>query len=183
LDVPVTVTDPDGDPLQLTAFSALTNQAFPRFATFTDHGDGTGVFHFAPGTGDRGDYSLTLQAQDNGDGDGPGASLTSSYTLIVTVVSPNDPPVLAPINNQVAVIGAPFALTARVSDIDQDQLQFSLGGLPADATLTPGVTYGTATLSWMPTAAEAGNYTVTIGVRDDGNGGTPPRPPPPPTLP
>src|SRR5262249_22090765 len=50
LDVPVHAADPDGDPLVLTA------QALPRFATLTDHGDGTGTLHFAPGVGDLGDY-------------------------------------------------------------------------------------------------------------------------------
>ena len=48
-----------------------------------------------------------------------------------------------------------FGLTARVADIDQDKLTFSLNGLPADATLRPGVTYGAAVLSWTPTAADA----------------------------
>src|SRR5262249_8543710 len=41
LDLPVTVTDPDGDPLVLTALNAITNQPFPRFATFTDNHDRT----------------------------------------------------------------------------------------------------------------------------------------------
>jgi hypothetical protein len=171
LDVPVTVTDADGDALQLTAINALTNMPFPRFATFTDNGNGTGVFHFAPGAGDRGNYSITLQARDSGDGLGPAAVLTATYTFTVTVVSPNDPPVLAPFNDQLALAGNAFSLTAHAADIDQDALHYSLTGLPAEATLTPGVTYGTATLAWTPSAAEVGNYTVTIGVTDDGNGG------------
>ncbi len=171
VDVPVVVTDPDGDPLVLSAVNALTNQPLPRFVTFTDLGDGQGVFHFAPGAGDRGDYSLTLVAQDDGDLDGPTAVRTSAFTFIVTVVSPNDPPVLAPINDRVSLPGDLFSVTAVASDIDQDALTFTVEGLPAEATITPGVTYGTATLNWTPTAADVGTYTVTIGVSDDGNGG------------
>ncbi len=174
LDVPVKVVDPDGDPVTLTATNALTNQPFPRFGTFTDNGDGTGVFHFAPGTGDRGNYSITLTATDNGDGDGSGAVLSANDTFVVTVVSLNDPPVLAAVNGQVALAGSAFTLTAKASDIDQDKLTYSLSGLPAEAALTPGVSYGTANLNWTPSANEVGSYNVTIGVTDDGDGGSSP---------
>ena len=60
--------------------------------------------------------------------------LTSTHTFVVTVVSANDPPVLAPINGQVALAGAAF--TSRpTSDIYQDKLTFRFTGLPAEATL------------------------------------------------
>src|SRR5262249_41081543 len=121
---------------------------------------------------DRGNYNITLKAKDGGDG--AGAVLTSSYTFTVTVVSPNDPPVLAPINGQVAVVGTPIHLTIRTSDIDQDDLTYSLTGLPTSATLTPGVLYGTAVLSWTPGDGDTGSHTVTVGVHDDGNGGVAP---------
>src|SRR5262249_10212675 len=116
----------------------------------------------------------TLQAKDNGDGDGPAAVLTSAFTLVVTVVSPNNPPVLAPINGQAAVVGDPFSLTVRTTDADQDALHFSLSGLPAQATLTPGVTDGTAVVSWTPAVGDTGDHTVTVTVTDDGNGGVAP---------
>src|SRR5262249_2494159 len=43
-------------------------------------------------------------------------------------------------------------------------------GLPAAATLTPGASYGTATLTWTPQAADRGSYTVTFTVTDEGHG-------------
>jgi hypothetical protein len=42
-------------------------QALPRFVTFVDNGNGTGLFTFQPGLGDRGNYA-NLFATDNGDG-------------------------------------------------------------------------------------------------------------------
>ncbi len=172
LTLPATAIDPDGDPVVLSATNALTNMPFPSFATFVDNGNGNGVFHFAPLTGDRGNYSIVLRAADNGDGAGEAGVLSSTYTFIVTVVSANEPPVLAPINSQVALTGTAFTYTVHSSDTYQDPLTFSFTGLPAEATLTPAVTYGTALLSWTPTAAEAGNYTVTVTVTD--NAITPP---------
>ncbi len=62
LELPVAVTDPDGDPLTLTV------TGLPAFASFTDNGDGTGRFRFAPLTGDRGDYEIALTASDGHDG-------------------------------------------------------------------------------------------------------------------
>ncbi len=174
LDVPVTVTDPNGQPLTLAASNALTNMPLPPFVTFTDNGDGTGVFHLAPTIYQPGNYALTLHATDTGGNQGAAAALTSTYTFVVTIVSANVPPQLAPINGQVALVDNAFTLTARASDIYQDALHFSLGGLPADASLTPGVSYGTAVLNWMPTAQEAGTYQVTVQVTDTTNGSTPP---------
>ncbi len=174
LDVPVTVSDPNGQALTLTASNALTNAPLPGFVTFTDNGNGTGDFHFAPTIYEPGNYSIVLSATDTGGSQGPGAALTSTYTFVVTVVSPNAPPLLAPINGQVALVGDTFSLTTRASDIYQDALGYSLSGLPSSATLKPGVTYGTAVLTWTPTSSQTGSYSVTVTVTDTTNTSSPP---------
>jgi hypothetical protein len=46
LDIPISASDPDGGPV------ALTLDRGPGFASLTDHGDGTGVLHLAPGAAD-----------------------------------------------------------------------------------------------------------------------------------
>jgi hypothetical protein len=61
LEVPINVTDPDGNPLNLR-FDGL-----PRFASFIPGGNGSGILRLAPGDRDRGDYVVTLVAADNGD--------------------------------------------------------------------------------------------------------------------
>ena len=164
--LPVTVTDPNGQALTLTAIDALNNMPLPSFVTFTDNGNGTGLFSFAPTIFEPGNYSLTLEATDTGGSQGAAAALTSSYTFVVTVVSPNAPPQLAPINGQFALTGATFNFTALASDVYQDPLSYSIGGLPNGATITPSVTYGSAIISWSPTSAQEGTYTVTATVTD-----------------
>src|SRR5262249_1491600 len=136
--------------------------------------DGTGVFHVAPTANDRGDYSLQLDATDNGDGDGIWARLTTNYTFIVSATVPNVPPVLDHVGDKVAVPGQAFALPLRASDTDQEPPHFPVRGLPVGVTIVPGSTYGTATLNWTPGILNRGNYTATITVTDEGNGtGTP----------
>ena len=63
----VQATDPDGDPLVLTA-AGTTDLGLPNFATFVDHGDGTGTFAFSPGPDDGGNFTITLTATDDGGG-------------------------------------------------------------------------------------------------------------------
>ena len=56
-------------------------------------------------------------------------------------------------------------------DLDQEPLQYSVAGLPAAATITPGPVYGTAAIQWTPQASDIGTYNVTVSVQDGGNGG------------
>ena len=163
LDVPVHVVDPDGDPVTLAV------AGLPAFATFIDHGDGTGNFHFAPGLPDLGNYTITLQATDDGrGGQTPVLSAIESFVLAVHVAS--EPPHLDYIGDKVAKIGSPFQLTVHATELDQQPLTFSADGLPAGATITPSAIYGQATVSWVPTADDAGVYGVTFHVTNTGNG-------------
>jgi hypothetical protein len=170
LPVTIAATDEDGNPLQLSATDARPGFDIPDFATFTDNGDGTGQLVFAPGRGDRGDYSITVRATDDGDGGGEKAELTGEFTFVVSVDSPNEEPEMAHVGNRVAVVGQLFQVPIRVSDLDEDNLTYSVTGLPAAATITAGAVYGTATLNWTPTAGDLGARNVTIVVTDSGNG-------------
>ena len=67
----VSATDPDADPLTLSASD------LPSFATFADDGDGTGTLTFAPEEGDVGVYNLTVTASDG--------TLSDSQSVSVTV--------------------------------------------------------------------------------------------------
>src|SRR6266571_4300197 len=165
LEVPVATTDPDGNPLVLTA------SGLPRFGSFVDNGDGTGLFRFAPGAGDRGDYTVTLTATDNGDGEGARAVLSGSTSFVLTARSLSEAPVLDWIGDQVAVVGQTLRFAIQAHDLDQDPLTFSATGLPAGATLTPDPFYGRAILEWTPTAATLGAYPLTFTVADNGNNG------------
>ena len=170
LDVPVRVTDADGNVITITAVSAIPGFSIPYFAVLTDNGDGTGLLRFTPGAGDRGDYSISVSASDDGDGGGDGAVLVDTVTFVVSVESENDPPVLAYVGDRVAVADDPFELVVRSDDLDGESLTFSVTGLPPAATLTPGAVYGTAVLNWTPQASDVGDYSVEVSVTDEGNG-------------
>ncbi len=171
-DQAVEAIDPDGNPVTLSVENGIPGFALPSFVTLTDNGGGNGILHFNPPAGNRGTYTLTLLATDDGDGLGPAGVQTGTYTFVVTVDSATQLPVLDYIGDQVAVIGQPFTLDVNASESDQDNLTYAVSGLPAAAVLTPATSYGTATLNWTPTAADSGAHQVTFTVTDTGNGTT-----------
>jgi len=58
LELTITATDPDGDPI------TLTMENLPNGASFTDNGDGTGKFSWTPDFGDAGTYTPEITADD-----------------------------------------------------------------------------------------------------------------------
>ncbi len=145
LEIPVNVTDADGNPLDLVV------SGLPAFATYTRNpsadGVATGVIRLAPGEGQRGDYTLTVTARDNGDGQ-VNQVQTVSKSFVVTVRSLSEAPVLTAPTELVAVAGQWLSLPLSVSDADQDALSWSVSGLPAGAQLLTGTAYGQAVLQW-----------------------------------
>jgi hypothetical protein len=75
LDIPVSATDPDADPLLLSLDRALD------FVTLTDHGDGTGSLHLAPTWADVQpcSYPIRMIAEDN--------SLADAISLRVKILT------------------------------------------------------------------------------------------------
>jgi len=161
LDIPVSATDADGNPITLTI------NGLPSFATFTQGANGQGSLHFAPPAGVRGDYTVTVVANDNGDGD-PNQVQAQSVSFVLTVRSLTMPPRFTLPTSVVAVAGQLLSLPIQVSDDDQDALSIIANGLPTGAQLVRNAQYGSATLSWTPTAAQLGSYNVSIAVTDSG---------------
>ena len=111
-----------------------------------------------------------MVASDNGDGGGKAAMLSATQSFVLSVHSPNEPPHLDLIGDRVAVIGQTMTIPDSGERPRSGPTDLHALGLPAGATLTPGTTYGTANVSWAPTAADAGVYGVTFQVADSGNG-------------
>jgi hypothetical protein len=89
-----------------------------------------------------------------------------NLSFSASATAPNTAPVLAPIANQVLILGQTLSLTASANDTDlpPQTLTFSLGsGAPAGATIGPV----SGQLSWMPTNAPATN-TLSVIVTDNG---------------
>lgn len=73
LDAGITATDDPGNTIKLTASN------LPDFATFTDNGNGSGIFHLTPTSSHIGSVAVMLKAVDN-----YGAESAKSIKLVVT---------------------------------------------------------------------------------------------------
>ncbi|MBS1213204.1 MAG: hypothetical protein H6R26_1821 [Proteobacteria bacterium] len=169
LSINVTASDPDGNPVTLSAAPS----PLPGGATFSATG-GNGTFTWPTAPGDVGTYSVTFTAKDK-----PAdvaKSLLTSQTVSISVVpassSANHAPVLDVIPSpQTATVGQALQFTVTASDPDDDNLKYLAANLPAGASLVEnGMVDGKwkATFSWTPTADQTGqSYTASITVRDD----------------
>ena len=77
LSFTVTASDPDGDPVALSA------SAVPEGATFTDHGNNTGTFSWTPGSTQSGSHVVAFSGND-----GHGATGTATTAITVNDVTP-----------------------------------------------------------------------------------------------
>ncbi len=149
-------SDPDGDPLTVTAASAPNG-------TVTIRPDGT--LDYTPNPNFNGTETITYTISD-----GNGGFATSTVTVTVTAV--NDAPVATPIapqqKNDSDTVNLPVA--GNFSDLDGNPLTFSATGLPAGLTISPaGVISGT--IDRNASQVNGGVYSVTV-TAIDGNGGT-----------
>ncbi|WP_353955672.1 putative Ig domain-containing protein [uncultured Sphingobium sp.] len=171
LEIPVSATDADGNPLVLALRNESPFRPLPDFITFVDNGDGTGKIRVAPGANARGDHVVILTATD--DGDGTGEPLAGGYAFTIKVTSPNEAPEIGYIGDVVAVIGETMKVIVNVTDMDQDALTYAVAGLPG-ATITPTSVYGRALIEWTPTLAQAGTHDALVTVTDSGSGAVTP---------
>jgi uncharacterized delta-60 repeat protein len=153
VDVGISATDADGDPLTFT----LSGE--PSFATLTDHGGGTATLTLTPGFDDAGSYTgVTVTVSDSIDSD--------SETFTITVTDTNRAPVLDAIGDQTVAEADTVDVGISATDADSDSLTFTLSGEPSFATLTDHGD-GTATLTLAPGLDRAGVYPgVTVTVSD-----------------
>ncbi|GAA0477594.1 hypothetical protein GCM10009096_19360 [Parasphingorhabdus litoris] len=160
-DTPVTVavltndSDPDGDPLTITAASTPDG-------TVVVNPDGT--LTFTPAENFNGQAVVTYTVSD-----GQGGTATATLTVDVTAV--NDAPeslaipdVINEDNQSVSVDVGKF-----FSDVDGDTLAFSATGLPAGLSIDPATGIVSGTIDRDASQPNGGVYSVTItGTDPDG---------------
>jgi CshA-type fibril repeat protein len=160
-DVPVTVavltndSDPDGDPLMITAASS-------QDGTVVVNPDGT--LTFTPAENFNGEALVTYTVSD-----GQGGVATA--TLTVDVVAVNDAPESLSIpnitnedNQSVSVDTSSF-----FSDLDGDTLSFDVTGLPAGLNIDPATGIISGTIDRDASQPNGGIYSVTVtGTDPDG---------------
>ncbi|MGH9866670.1 MAG: FG-GAP-like repeat-containing protein [Candidatus Polarisedimenticolia bacterium] len=153
LQVAIAATDPDADPVALTA------TGLPPFAAFVDRGGGSGTLTFSPVLAEVGSYgAIRIEASDG--------LFHSTVPVPLTVVPFNDPPTLHPIGNRTAFEGFTVRYTIAASDLDGDALSFSIAGLPGFGSFNVVPGRNLTILELSPVLHDAGAYPVTVSVSD-----------------
>ena len=151
LTFPVSASDPDGDPVTISA-SNLPTGAWFNSADWT--------FNWIPAYGQAGNYTVTFTARDNGT---PALQVGQPVTLTVGHV--NRPPVLGAIANASVDEGQTLTFTVTATDPDGDPLTFAAANLPPGATFDPA----SQVFSWTPDFGQSGVWPdIEFSVTDGG---------------
>jgi len=152
LNLVITATDADADPLE------LFTTALPGTATFIDNGDNTGTFDWTPGFTDEGIYQVTFSVTD-------GIDTVSELVDITVNDAGNQAPVLVAIEAQTVAEGGNLNLSISASDPDATIPTLSATDVPLNATFTDNLD-GTGTFDFNPDLTQAGIYSVTFKAFD-----------------
>ncbi|MBZ0108078.1 MAG: FG-GAP-like repeat-containing protein [Candidatus Scalindua rubra] len=153
LDVPVSAADPENDAITLSVSN------LPSFGSFTDNGNGAGMFVFTPGLEDSGYYVIIVVASD-------GINQTSeSFTLKVNIT--DQPPVITVIDDKEMDSGDSLNVYVSAEDPDLDAITLSATDLPPFAALTDNGD-GTGIISINPTQNDDGNFLLTFNASGGG---------------
>ncbi len=150
----VTGGDVDGDSLVISA-------DVPSFVSLVDNGDGSGVITVNPGFDASGIYSATITITDNGT-----PSLTDSDTFTITVDNVNRNPNIDPIDDVFMNEGETETITITSGDVDGDGV-VTIADLPPFASFVDNGD-GTGLISLSPDFDDAGNYSGSVSITDDG---------------
>ena len=150
LTVAVTASDPDGE-----AIASLAATGLPAGASFTPGaGNTSGTLSWTPGFTQAGSYVVTFTASN---------AQSGSTSTTITIANTDRAPVVSAPSTASGTEGALLTLAVTAADPDADAIaSLSATGLPAGASFTPGAGNNSGTLSWTPTAGQAGGYTVTF---------------------
>jgi RHS repeat-associated protein len=123
----------------------------------------TGRIDWTPTAGQVGPQTLVLAAAD-----ALGASAVQTFTVTVQAQLPDLPPIFQSTPLRLATQGVTYIYTPQVLEPEGDPVQFTL------VLGAPGMTInaGTGQITFAPTAANLGNYNITIkGTDPAGNAG------------
>jgi len=147
LDFTVSATDADaGDTLTYSAAN------LPFGASFTA---ASRTFSWAPTTAQSGTYAVKFSVTDG--------QVEVSETITISVsASTNHAPELSVIGDKSVAEGQSLGFSVSATDIDGGTLTYSVASLPS------GANFVNRLFSWVPTYSQAGSYSVTFTVTDNG---------------
>ena len=141
----------------------LTTTGLPANASFTDNGDNTGTFIFAPVAGQEGFDTLGFLATDEGT-----PALSGLLDVEIRVVGVNIPPVLNPIGAQSVKEGDILTIILTGYDPDSTMIPFfsvdTSQLLGASSLVDSG--NGTAVFTYVPNFISSGLRNVTFRIHD-----------------
>ncbi|HLA38462.1 MAG TPA: putative Ig domain-containing protein, partial [Candidatus Glassbacteria bacterium] len=154
LNFTVKATDPDSDPLTLTAGNLPTGASFNA---------SSGAFSWTPTLTQSGNYTVLFTASDGKAGG------VDSANVVLSVGNVNLPPEIDRLAPVTASEGQPLTITITASDPDRsDGLTITASGLPSGASLRQtGTNPATGTISFTPGYRTQGVYNVKVQAVDN----------------
>jgi len=158
LSIPLSAADADGDSM------ILSSSGLPAFCSLNDNLNGSGNISCNPSTGDNGTYTTTVTVTDNGT---PNLADSDTFDIVVNTTAANRAPRLSNIQDGTVTEGETLIRALSATDRDGNALTFSATGLPAFCVLRD-FGDGSGDITCNPVVSNAGTYTVTVTVTDDG---------------
>jgi hypothetical protein len=156
LSFTISGSDPDGNAL------TWSYSGVPTGAKITGSGN-TKTFSWTPSYTQAGTYRVTFNIRDNGS-----PVLNAARTVVISVGNINRTPTLTnPGTSFSTVENKAVSFNITGADPDGNKLTWSITGSPTGARISGSG--NTKTFSWTPSYTQAGKYTVTFRVTDDGS--------------
>ncbi len=156
LNLPIVATDPD------STVPLLFHRALPDSSQFINNNNGTATFRWRPRFQDIGIYQITFGCIDRNN-----SSLVDSQVVTIQVLTAgNHPPVFNPIANQQLRVPDTLSLRIMASDLENDPLTISYEGVLPIGMVFFDSGSGAASLTWIPTMDQGGNYEITLVASD-----------------
>ncbi len=148
----VHATDANGDSIILSATSIPTN------ASFTDSGNGSGLFTFSPNYIQAAVYNVTFFSRDTLGG-------VDSEVVAITVNNVNLVPVLDPIGPQSVNEGSNLTFRVHATDADGDVITLTATNLPTNSSFADSGN-GSGSFTFNPSYTQSGTYNVIFKATD-----------------
>ncbi|BAZ19040.1 YD repeat protein (plasmid) [Calothrix sp. NIES-4071] len=116
----------------------------------------TGILSWTPNSTQLGNQEFTIKVTD-----GKGGEALQLVSVVVGASVPNTAPDITSTPRTVVRQGNTYFYKVEASDVDGDALTYSLATKPTGMNIS-----NDGVISWTPTAAQFGNYTVSLNVSD-----------------
>jgi hypothetical protein len=154
LQFEVSVSDPDGDPIDSLKADLAALPSGPTFTVSPDHA--RGLFAWTPTYSNAGLYRVHFVAKDPFEAD----AVTELEILDIP-----GPPALSVPSSEIGLEGTPLTVLVTANDPDGDPLtSLTSGPLPAGASFDAEPDHARGVLDWTPGYAQAGDYLVSFFV-------------------